>query len=65
MEVHDLEERKNEHINLLISNHEKAFSEMRGYYNSVTKDNVSLIRALKVGSVVAIAMIAELHIFHP
>ena len=47
IEAHELEERKNAHINGLIKNHEKAFNEMRDYYNGLTKDNVGLIMALK------------------
>ena len=47
MELHEIEERKNRHINDLMKNHERAFSEMRNYYNSITKDNLDLIKALK------------------
>jgi hypothetical protein len=50
MEIHELEERKNLHINDLMENHEKAFTEMRDYYNSITRDNLSLIKSLKVAS---------------
>lgn len=46
MEIHEIEERKNRHICDLLFNHEKAFSLMRQYYNSITRDNLSLIRAL-------------------
>jgi hypothetical protein len=46
MEIHEIEERKNRHINDLLANHEKAFSLMRKYYNSITRDNLELIRAL-------------------
>jgi len=46
MEIHEIEERKNSHINDLLQNFEKAFTEMRNYYNSITKDNVALINSL-------------------
>lgn len=46
MEIHEIEERKNSHINDLLGNFEKAFTEMRNYYNSITKDNVALINSL-------------------
>mmetsp|Transcript_2976 Transcript_2976/g.8698 ORF Transcript_2976/g.8698 Transcript_2976/m.8698 type:complete len:479 (+) Transcript_2976:40-1476(+) len=45
--VHEIEERKNLHINDLVRNHEKAFGQMKGYYNDITADNLKLIRALK------------------
>lgn len=48
MEIHEIEERKNAHINDLMDNHEKAFNEMRDYYNSITRDNLALIKSLKV-----------------
>jgi chromosome segregation ATPase len=47
MELHEIEERKNRHINDLMDNHERAFTEMRNYYNSITRDNLTLIRSLK------------------
>lgn len=45
--VHEIEERKNLHINDLINNHEKAFGQMKSYYNEITGDNLKLIRSLK------------------
>ena len=48
MEIHEIEERKNRHINDLMRNHESAFTEMKNYYNSITRENLDLIRALKV-----------------
>ena len=36
VEVHEVEERKNQHINDLISNHKKAFAQMKAYYNDIT-----------------------------
>eukprot|EP01006_Ploeotia_vitrea_P036290 TRINITY_DN66002_c7_g6_i2.p1 TRINITY_DN66002_c7_g6~~TRINITY_DN66002_c7_g6_i2.p1 ORF type:complete len:297 (+),score=165.19 TRINITY_DN66002_c7_g6_i2:24-914(+) len=47
LEVHEISERKNKHINELMVNHEKAFEEMRNYYNSLTTDNLSLIASFK------------------
>jgi growth arrest-specific protein 8 len=47
MEIHEVEERKNLHINDLMQNHEKSFNEMRNYYNSITRDNLALINSLK------------------
>ena len=37
MEIHEIEERKNKHINDLMDNFEKAFTDMRNYYNSITQ----------------------------
>lgn len=47
MEIHEIEERKNGHINDLLVNHEKAFTLMRQYYNSITRDNLTLIKSLE------------------
>jgi hypothetical protein len=44
VEIHEIEERKNEHINDLMKNHEEAFKEMKDYYNNITKENLELIR---------------------
>lgn len=33
VDIHELEERKNLHINELIKNHEAAFEDLRTYYN--------------------------------
>jgi len=33
VEVHELEERKNNHRNELMENHTKSFKEMKDYYN--------------------------------
>ena len=48
VEIHELEERKNLHINELINNHEKAFAELKKYYNDITAENLSLIKSQKV-----------------
>mmetsp|Transcript_28725 Transcript_28725/g.37687 ORF Transcript_28725/g.37687 Transcript_28725/m.37687 type:complete len:483 (+) Transcript_28725:59-1507(+) len=45
--IHEIEERKNLHINDLMKNHEKAFSQMKKYYNDITNDNLKLIKSLK------------------
>lgn len=44
VEIHEIEERKNQHINELMKNHEEAFSEMKMYYNDITRENLELIR---------------------
>lgn len=36
VEVHEVEERKNQHINDLVKNHKKAFAQMKAYYNDIT-----------------------------
>lgn len=46
-EVNDTEERRNEHINNLIRLHEEKFEEMKSYYNSITKNNLEIIKSLK------------------
>ncbi|KAJ8598149.1 hypothetical protein CTAYLR_007357 [Chrysophaeum taylorii] len=45
--IHEIEERKNLHINDLMRNHEKAFGQMKSYYNDITSDNLKLIKSLK------------------
>nr|AAP60023.1 T-lymphocyte triggering factor [Trypanosoma vivax] len=46
-EIHEIEERKNEHINALIRQHEAKFQEMKAYYNQITTNNLEIIRTLK------------------
>ena len=46
-EIHEIEERKNSHINELMNNHERAFSEIKNYYNDITHNNLDLIKTLK------------------
>lgn len=46
-ELHEVEERKNTHINELMKQHEAAFSEIRNYYTDITANNLDLIKALK------------------
>lgn len=47
VEIHEIEERKNQHINELLKNHEEAFREMKDYYNDITRENLELIRMYK------------------
>lgn len=49
-EVHEIEERKNSHINTLMENHEKAFRDMRNYFNDNIRKNLNVITSLKVWS---------------
>lgn len=46
-EIHDIEERKNEHIKELVAKHEAAFAEIKEYYNDITSKNLDLIKSLK------------------
>lgn len=46
-EIHELEERKNSHINMLMMNHEKAFRDIRNYFNDIVYKNLDLITSLK------------------
>jgi hypothetical protein len=46
-EVHEIEERKNTHINELMKKHERAFAEIKNYYNDITHNNLDLIKTLK------------------
>jgi hypothetical protein len=46
-ELHEVEERKNSQINALMRNHEKAFSDIKNYYNDITLNNLALINTLK------------------
>ncbi|NXK48556.1 DRC4 protein, partial [Chauna torquata] len=46
-EIHEIEERKNSQISELMKNHEKAFSEIKNYYNDITLKNLALISLLK------------------
>lgn len=47
VEIHEIEERKNQHINDLMINHETAFREMKGYYNDITRENLDIIKGLQ------------------
>ncbi|KAJ3342216.1 Dynein regulatory complex subunit 4 [Gonapodya sp. JEL0774] len=46
-EVHEIEERKNLQLSTLSKQHDKAFSEMKTYYNDITLNNLALINSLK------------------
>ncbi|KAK9837699.1 hypothetical protein WJX74_003346 [Apatococcus lobatus] len=46
-ETHEVEERKNAHIAELMRKHEKAFADIKNYYNDITHNNLDLIKALK------------------
>merc|ERR1719510_624870 len=48
VEIHEIEERKNQHINELLLNHQEAFDEIKAYYNDITRDNLQLIRNLRI-----------------
>ena len=50
VEIHEMEERKNLHINDLMKNHKKAFTQIKDYYNEITTGNLKLIKELKVHS---------------
>lgn len=41
-------QRKNGQVNSLMKNHEKAFSDIKNYYNDITLNNLALINSLKV-----------------
>jgi chromosome segregation ATPase len=47
VEIHEIEERKNQHVNELMINHEEAFREMKEYYNDITRENIELIKVHK------------------
>lgn len=47
VEIHEVEERKNQHINDLMQNHERDFEAIRRFYNGVTSKNVATIADLK------------------
>lgn len=47
VEIHEVEERKNQHINELLFNHQEAFDQIKAYYTDITNDNQQLIKSLK------------------
>lgn len=51
MEMSEIEERKNTQISELMKNHEKAFNEIKNYYNDITLNNLALISNLKVKTI--------------
>merc|ERR1711988_1719764 len=46
-EIMEIETRKDEHINELMHKHERAFGEIKTYYNDITHNNLELIKNLK------------------
>lgn len=46
-DAQQIEERKNVHIAQLMTAHEKAFGEIKNYYNDITHNNLGLIKSLK------------------
>jgi len=44
VELQEIEDRKNLHLQTLMTNHEAAFGEMREYYQGITTDNCGLIQ---------------------
>jgi septal ring factor EnvC (AmiA/AmiB activator) len=47
VEIKEVEERKNAQIHTLMQNHEKAFGDIKNYYNDITLNNMALINSLK------------------
>ena len=47
LETQRIEDRKNNHIKQLMKAHEKAFAEIKNYYNDITHNNLDLIKSLK------------------
>lgn len=46
-EIRSIEKRKTKHIQQLISAHEKAFTDIKLYFNEITHSNLDLIKSLK------------------
>lgn len=46
VEIHEIEERKNLHINMLMLSHESSFREMKEYFNDITRENLDIIKQL-------------------
>jgi hypothetical protein len=46
-ELHQLAERKNAQIKIICDKHDKAFAEVKTYYDDITLNNLALISALK------------------
>lgn len=44
----EVEERKNKQLDDLVKAHDKAFLELKNYYNDITLNNLALISSLKV-----------------
>lgn len=46
-QIQKIEDCKNAHISQLMNAHEKAFGEIKNYYNDITHNNLDLIKSLK------------------
>jgi hypothetical protein len=46
-ELHEIEERKNGQIYALMKQHEKAFGDIKNYYNDITLNNLALINSMQ------------------
>mmetsp|Transcript_60136 Transcript_60136/g.135977 ORF Transcript_60136/g.135977 Transcript_60136/m.135977 type:complete len:494 (-) Transcript_60136:267-1748(-) len=44
VELQEIEDRKNAHLQTLMANHDEAFKEMKEYYQGITQDNCGLIK---------------------
>jgi chromosome segregation ATPase len=47
VQLHEVEERKNQQLTTLLRNHEKSFGDIKNYYNDITLNNLALINSLK------------------
>ena len=47
LQVSHVEERKNDQIDHIKKSHEKAFNEIKNYYNDITLNNLAMIATLK------------------
>lgn len=47
METQVIEQKKNEHVALLMETHKRSFAEIKNYYNDITHNNLDLIKSLK------------------
>ncbi|KAK3522709.1 hypothetical protein QTP86_030423 [Hemibagrus guttatus] len=46
-EIHEIEQRKSAHANTLIKNHEKAFTDLKNFYDDLLRGNVDQISSLQ------------------
>lgn len=47
VEIHEVEERKNQHIADLVANHASQFAKMKEFYNEITRRNLRTIKDLR------------------
>eukprot|EP00918_Siedleckia_nematoides_P061054 GHVU01133240.1.p1 GENE.GHVU01133240.1~~GHVU01133240.1.p1 ORF type:complete len:165 (+),score=31.41 GHVU01133240.1:409-903(+) len=47
VEIHEVEERKNQHINDLRRNNDEAMEDMKTYYQKITNDSLEHIKAIQ------------------